>query len=144
MRILKRGNNNTKRVAYTALVRPILEYGAVCWDPYKEDQLSALNRVQKRAAKFGNNTNETGWETLPQRRMIARICALFKGYTGGPAWKALGDRLLKPCYLSRDDHNRKISTRKQGTDVGKYSFVNRAIKTGINYLQTYWRLSPVN
>ena len=32
MRILKKGNNNTKRLAYTALVRPILEYGAMCWD----------------------------------------------------------------------------------------------------------------
>ena len=32
MRILKKGNNNTKRLAYTALVRPTLEYGAVCWD----------------------------------------------------------------------------------------------------------------
>jgi hypothetical protein len=83
MRILKKGNNNTKRLASTALVRPILEYGAVCWDPYREGQVSALNRVQKRAAKFGNNINETGWETLPQRRMIARICALFKAYTGG-------------------------------------------------------------
>jgi hypothetical protein len=28
----KMGNNNTKRLAYTALVRPILDYGAVCWD----------------------------------------------------------------------------------------------------------------
>ena len=33
MRILKKGNNDTKRLAYMALVRPILEYGAVCWDP---------------------------------------------------------------------------------------------------------------
>ena len=31
-RILKNGNNNTKRLAYTALVRSILEYGAMCWD----------------------------------------------------------------------------------------------------------------
>ena len=31
MLILKRGNNNTKSLDYTALVRPILEYGAVCW-----------------------------------------------------------------------------------------------------------------
>jgi hypothetical protein len=85
MRILKKGNYNTKHLAYTALVRPILEYGAVCWDPYREGQVSALNRVQKRAAKFGDNTNETGWETLPQRRMIASICARFKAYTGGSA-----------------------------------------------------------
>jgi len=34
MRIFKKGNNNnnTKPLAYTALVRPILEYGVVCWD----------------------------------------------------------------------------------------------------------------
>jgi len=44
------------------------------------------------------------------------------------AWKAIGNKLLKPYYLSRDDHNRKIKTRKQRTDVGKYSFVNRTIK----------------
>jgi len=54
----KKGNNNTKRLAYAVIVRPILEYGAVCWDPYREGQLSALNRVQKRAAKFVNNINE--------------------------------------------------------------------------------------
>jgi hypothetical protein len=69
-----------------------------------------------------------GWETLPQHRMIARICALFKAYSRGQAWKAIGDRLLKPYYLSRDDHNRKIRTRKQRTDVGKYLFVNRTTK----------------
>jgi hypothetical protein len=98
----------------------------VCWDPYR-GQVSALNRVQNRAAKFAHNTNETGWGTLAQCR-IARICALFKAHTGRRAWKAIGDRLLKPCYLSRVDHNRKIKTRKQRTDVGKYSFVNRTIQ----------------
>jgi hypothetical protein len=82
---------------------------------------------KKIEAKFLRDTNETGWETLAQRRRIARICVLFKAYTGTRAWKAIGDRLLKPCYLSRVDHNRKIGTRKQRTDVGKYSFVNRMI-----------------
>jgi hypothetical protein len=119
MLILKKRNINTKRLAYTSLVSPILEYGAVCWDPYRGGQVSALNRVQNRAAKFAHNTNETGWETLAQRRRIARICALFKACTGTRAWKAIGDRLLKPCYQSRVDHNRKIRTRKQRTDVGK-------------------------
>jgi hypothetical protein len=77
MRILKKGNNNTKRLAYPALVWPRLEYGAVCWDPHRVGQVSALNRVQNSAAKFAHNTNETGWETLAQRRRITRICALF-------------------------------------------------------------------
>jgi hypothetical protein len=30
--------------------------------------------------------------------------------------------------LSRDGHDRKIGSRKQRTDIGKYSFVNRTIK----------------
>ena len=60
MRILKKGNNNTKRLAYTALVTPIFECGAVCWDPYTEGQVSALKRVQERVAKFANNINESG------------------------------------------------------------------------------------
>ena len=33
MRIVKKGNKNTKSLAYTSLVRPILEYGVACWDP---------------------------------------------------------------------------------------------------------------
>ena len=32
MLILKMGNNNIKRLANAALVRPILQYGAMCWD----------------------------------------------------------------------------------------------------------------
>jgi hypothetical protein len=47
--------------------------------PYREVQLSALNRVQKRSAKFANNINESGWETLAQQRLIARIPSPFQG-----------------------------------------------------------------
>jgi hypothetical protein len=32
------------------------------------------------------------------------------------------------CHLSRDHHDRKIRSRKQRTDIGKYSFVNRTVK----------------
>ena len=35
-----------------SLVRPILEYGAACWDPYSEGQITALDRVQKKAANL--------------------------------------------------------------------------------------------
>jgi hypothetical protein len=42
--------------------------------------------------------------------------------------KDTGDRLQRPCYLSRADHDTKIKCRKQRTDIGKYSFVNRTIQ----------------
>jgi hypothetical protein len=77
--------------------------------------------VQKKAAKFAHRRNESNWETLTERRKIAR----FKAYTGERDWKAIGDRLQTPCYLSRGDYGRKIRSRKQWTDIGKYSFVDR-------------------
>jgi hypothetical protein len=56
VRILNMGNSNTKSLAYMSLVRPILEYGAACWDPYGEGEISALDRVRKKAAKFAHHT----------------------------------------------------------------------------------------
>jgi hypothetical protein len=135
MRILKNGSNNTKRLAYTSLVRPILEYGASCWDPYREGQIKELDRVQKKAAKFAHHTNDPELETLASRRKIARLCALYKAYCGEIAWKDIGDRLERPHYLSRVDHNLKIRIRRQRTDIGKYSFVNRTIQ--------HWNQLPV-
>jgi hypothetical protein len=109
-------------------VRPILEYGAACWDQYREGQIYGLGRVQEKAAKFAYHVSESNWETLSQRRKISRICALFKAYSGERAWKVMGDRLRRANYLSRIDHDWKISNRRQRTDIGKYSFVNRTIR----------------
>ena len=73
-------------------------------------------------------TQDSKWETLAQRRTIARFCPLSKAYSGERAWKAIRDRLRRPYYLSRVDHVRKIRIMKQRTDIGKYSFISRAIK----------------
>ena len=128
MQILKKGNSNTTSLAYTSLVHPILEYGAVCWDPYRKEHINVLDQVQNMAAKFALHRNDLNWETLTEHRKIARVRALFKEYVGKQAWKAIGDRLQRPCYLSRINHDRKIRSTKQKTDIGKYSFVNRTIE----------------
>ena len=48
----------------------------------------------------------------------------------------VGNRLLKPSYPSRGDHNRRIRTRKQRTDAGKFFFISRTIKS--------WNQLPTN
>jgi hypothetical protein len=68
------------------------------------------------------------WETLAQRRKVALICSIFNAYCGERAWKAIGDTVQGPCYLSRDFHDWKIRARKKRTDIGKYLFVNSFIK----------------
>jgi hypothetical protein len=86
-----------------------------------------LDQVQKKVAKFAHHRNDSKWETLAHCRKTSRICAPFKAYMGERAWKAIGDRLRSPWYLSRVDHDWKSWGRKQRTDIGKYSFVNRTI-----------------
>jgi len=132
MSVLINGNSNTKSSVYMSLARPFLEYGAYCWEPYMKGQINALDRVQNKKGKSANHTNDSGWETLAQRRKIDRICSFFKAYTRGRTWKTIGDRLKGPCYLSRDDHD---GARKQRSDIGKYCFVNRTINCGTNCLQ---------
>jgi hypothetical protein len=112
MHILKKGNSSTKSLAHTTLVHPMFECGAACWDQYREGQIHALDRVQKKAVKFAYHTNESNWETLSQHRKISRICAFFKEYSGEWVWKAIGRRLQRPNYLSRVDHEQKIRNRR--------------------------------
>jgi hypothetical protein len=82
MRVVKKGNKNTKRIAYKSLARPILEYGAACWDPYRKCKINALDRVQNKAAKFAHHTGGLDREPLAQGRKISSICALFKEHKG--------------------------------------------------------------
>lgn len=84
MRILNKGNSLT----YVSLVHLILEYGAVCWDPYREGQPNTLDCVQKKAAKLADHMSDLVWETLAYRSKVARICALFKVYSGEWTWKS--------------------------------------------------------
>ena len=128
MRILKKRNSNSKSLDYTSLERPILEYGAARWDPYKEGEISALDSVNKKADEFVHHTISQNWETFASRRKLSRICALIKAYFGEGAWKVMGDRLKRPHYLGMVDHERKIRITRQRTDIGKYPFVNRTIQ----------------
>jgi hypothetical protein len=84
--------------------------------------------MQKKAAKFAHHTNSSNWENLASRRKLSRICALFKAFSGERSWKAIGDRIKRPQYLSGVDHEHKIRSKRQSTDIGKYSFVNRTIE----------------
>jgi len=82
-------------------MRPIRECGVSYWDLYREGQINALGRVQKKVAKFANVTNSSAWKTVAHRKKIARICSVFKTYTAERAWKATGDRLQDHATRAR-------------------------------------------
>ena len=80
--------------AYTACVRPILEYAAACWSPTSEKLNKNIEMVQHKAAKFVTNIyprkdhyeefsisrliNYLNWDSLEERRRQIRMTMVYK------------------------------------------------------------------
>ena len=45
-------NQKTKQIAYTTLIRPILEYASTVWDPHAATNTHKLEMVQRRSARL--------------------------------------------------------------------------------------------
>ena len=54
-RNLSKCSSTVKASSYLALVRPIMEYAASVWDPYHHNDILALEKVQRRAARWVMN-----------------------------------------------------------------------------------------
>ena len=68
-----------KASAYLTLVHPIMEYAAVAWDPYQQNNINALEKIQRRAARWvmndygrynsvSNLLHDLNWQPLQVRR----------------------------------------------------------------------------
>ncbi|KAL4097682.1 hypothetical protein QTP88_022414 [Uroleucon formosanum] len=91
---------------YCALVRPILEYGSVVWDPYTVSDINQLERVQLRFLRFccfvlgiphlahdyTNIANVLGLPTLAERRRTLNL-KFIRGL--------ITNHIDSPCLLSK-------------------------------------------
>ncbi|KAL4088860.1 hypothetical protein QTP88_023944 [Uroleucon formosanum] len=91
---------------YCALVRPILEYGSVVWDPYTVSDINQLERVQLRFLRFccfvlgiphlahdyTNIANILGLPTLAERRRTLNL-KFIRGL--------ITNHIDSPCLLSK-------------------------------------------
>jgi len=78
-----------KRLAYIAFVRSGMEYASIIWDPHFIKDSDALERVQRRAARWITNNHDRTTsvtsllqqlhlEPLEERRRISRLTFLYK------------------------------------------------------------------
>ena len=80
-----------KEVAYTTLMRLSIEYASAVWGLFNKNQISQLEYVQRRAARFVSNNfqvrkpgtvtsmiSNLKWESLEQRRTKVRTVPMYK------------------------------------------------------------------
>ena len=90
-RNLKDCTKPMKELTYKTMIRPTMEYASTVWDPHLQAQKSALEQVQKRAARYvcNNYTSRTPgcvtkmlddlkWEPLEARRRHDRLSMLYR------------------------------------------------------------------
>lgn len=128
-----------KAQAYTALIRPTLEYASSAWDPYRQTHINQLEAIQRKAARFATKcySRKPGcvtaalqhlkWNTLEERRRIARLSLLHKGTINQAA-------ITVPPYIqtqqhlnTRRSHHLKYIPPQPRTDIYKQSFFPRTI-----------------
>ena len=89
-RNLKSCPKECKKTAYVALVRSTLEYGAVVWDPHLEKDITKIEKIQRKAARFIKSDyksrnpgcvtdmlNDLNLPTLQERRKDKRLSFLY-------------------------------------------------------------------
>ncbi|XP_071477587.1 uncharacterized protein [Diadema antillarum] len=81
-----------KTTAYRTLVRPLVEYASSVWDPSTARNISKIEMIQRRAARYTLNRyrntssvssmlQELGWTSLQQRHSVIIIVMFYKIHT---------------------------------------------------------------
>jgi hypothetical protein len=75
------------KMIYTALVRPILEYGAVVWNPVLRKHIDSLERVQRRFTRFLPGLRSLSYEQRLQSLNLPTLA--YRRYRGDmiDTWK---------------------------------------------------------
>ncbi|XP_072043590.1 uncharacterized protein [Amphiura filiformis] len=103
-RNLRKCPPNIKEKAYKTYVRPTLEFASSVWDPHTKDQVSQIDMIQRRAARFvKSDYNQRHsviqmlarlqWQSLYERRAHSKVIMLYRIIHG------LGAIPAAPPYL---------------------------------------------
>ncbi len=134
---------SARETAYKGLVRPHMEYASSVWDPYLEKDITRLEKVQNRAARYVTRNydwqasvtsmkQELEWPRLQERRFVARHTLFYK---------ALHEQVALPVpspvtnIRQRTSHAHVMPLIRSNHNNYMFSFYPRTVRV--------WNLLPV-
>ena len=107
---LKRNINmcprEVKKQCYVALVRPVMEYASEIWDPQTQNNITALERVQRRSTRFiMNDYSRESSVTLMMKDLQLQPLRERRAHTKATTfYKAINGLLEVPTYHLLPQH----------------------------------------
>ena len=129
---------DTRNQIYTSLVRPVLEYGSLVWDPYQQVRIQQIDAVQNKAARYGHQDwqrtssvtamkDSLGWLPLQNRRLVKRLTFMHKTIRRQHGY-ILPPYVDKPKRPNRAHHKYTYHLTRAQTDAYLYSYLPKTIK----------------
>ena len=133
-----------KEKAFNTMVRPHLEYAATVWDPYQQNEIAELEKIQRKGIRFVEGKYRSTdsptemmrnrrWSSLHVRRFVTRQTMLYKIVRESTAVK-IPRYFQQPTVETRGAHAFVYTNIRPHTDGYKYSFFPRSIRC--------WNLLP--
>ena len=111
-------------ILYKAIIRPILEYASVVWNPIMKKDIDQLEKVQKRCLRLC--PTEISLPTLAERRRQIDVVETFKFLNG--KYKTASSTFFElPHREGLRGHSHKIFKKDAKTEVAKQFFGNRVV-----------------
>lgn len=135
-RNLKQAPSQLKKIAFTTLIRPKLEYASAIWDPHQAYIVSNIESVQNRAARFiysdyssfssvTNLKNRAELVDLALRRKHARLSLFHKLYNHPSLRESFFES--PSALFPRRDHPNKVKRPQCHSLRFAQSFIPRTI-----------------
>lgn len=137
-RLLRYSSSKTKLTVYKTLLRPILEYANVVWDPFTKTNINKLENIQRKAIRFVYNRydsfcsptallRQANLQALSERARTDRLKLLFLMVQGKLNVDTTKYISFPGRLNTRSCHARSMREYQVRLDTFKYCFFPRTI-----------------